>query len=82
MLPSRAAGCREKGEVPFGDQLGGGPVHEEAVFDALHTSSDSLPDRIRSESVRGDIGATILGNFHGGPQFWLGKGGDVERAEG
>jgi hypothetical protein len=64
----------------LGDQPGGCIVHQEPVFDALHTGGNSQPDRIRRKRVRDDVGAPIVGYFNRGPQFGLGEGGDVERA--
>ena len=66
----------------FRDQLGVCLVHKEAVLDALHTGLDRHFDRFRRESVRGDVGPPIFGNFDSRPQFGQGEGGYVERAVG
>src|SRR5215467_6184251 len=63
-----------------GNQLGGGLVHQEAMFDTLHTRGNSSLYRFGRKGVHGDVSAPIAGRFNRRPQFSLRESRRVDRA--
>src|SRR6516162_4141394 len=67
--------------APSSTTLGGGLVHQEAVFDTSHTGGNGSLNGRGRKGVHGDVSAPILGRFNRCPQFRLRESRHVDRAE-